>query len=175
MASVNLGSIAQKCDAYFASSEGQRALGEGAASSAEAAAKAVEYANAAADALIHYIDMSASTSIPPGVASLVEGAFSKGGATVTGVQNNKLVCEITVSSEDLARPSLYPGGGGVYDLIGLYDAGVDHQMKRVFGTWHGARVGSRTIIPPTNFIEFAIQIALANKLALHIIDCYRTD
>lgn len=60
--------------------------------------------------------------------------------------------------QDLSRQSLNPSGEDLRDLAELYNTGVDHTMRQIFGQWHGERVGSRTVIPDTHFME----IALAN-------------
>lgn len=54
---------------------------------------------------------------------------------------------------DMSRESLV--AGGIDDIVALFNNGVDHEMKRVYGMWHGKYAGSRTRIPPTHFIERA--------------------
>lgn len=56
------------------------------------------------------------------------------------------------------RPSLAPDKYpyGAYNIIGLYNDGVDHTMRPVHGMWHGQMVSSRTNIPAANFINEAV-------------------
>ena len=64
---------------------------------------------------------------------------------------------------DLSRPSLNPNSEDLRDLAELYNTGVNHEMKQIFGMWHGKRIGSRTVIPGTHFME----IALANFMSAY--------
>lgn len=57
---------------------------------------------------------------------------------------------------DLSRLSLNPSGEDLRDLAELYNTGVDHTMRQIFGMWHGQKVGSRTVIPGTHFMEIAL-------------------
>lgn len=60
---------------------------------------------------------------------------------------------------ELQRPSLEPTrfGDGINNIVLLYDQGVGHTMNRVYGKWHGKKVGSRTVIPKAHYIESAIE------------------
>lgn len=57
---------------------------------------------------------------------------------------------------DLSRLSLNPSGEDLRDLAELYNTGVDHTMRQIFGMWNGQKVGSRTVIPGTHFMEIAL-------------------
>lgn len=60
------------------------------------------------------------------------------------------------SKGTLERPSLDPSSfDPVSNIVLLLNNGVDHIMKPVHGTWHGADYYSKTHIPPTHFIEQA--------------------
>lgn len=63
---------------------------------------------------------------------------------------------ITVYWEEgsLSRDSLNPDDM-LYDLGELYDVGVDHEMYRIWGKWHGKRIGSKTTIKGTGFLDKA--------------------
>ena len=54
----------------------------------------------------------------------------------------------------LSRYSLNPKDILV-DLGELYDVGVDHEMKRIWGNWHGKHIGNKTTIKGTNFMQEA--------------------
>lgn len=59
---------------------------------------------------------------------------------------------------DLSRPSLDPDEyGGLDDIIALFNSGYNHNpIGRVFGEWHGERVGNRTVRIGTHFVNAAI-------------------
>lgn len=58
---------------------------------------------------------------------------------------------------DLFRFSLDPDRyGGIDNLAALYNYGVGHTMRQVFGYWHGELTGSRTVIPGAHFMEAAV-------------------
>lgn len=72
--------------------------------------------------------------------------------------------EITVYfSGDLFRPSLHEGG--IDDIVLLLNNGVSHEMKPVYGTWHGERIRSRTVISGAHFIEQAVSDFMGNYSA----------
>ena len=58
---------------------------------------------------------------------------------------------------NLSRPSLVPGKyGGISNLAALLNNGVDHEMNRVHGIWHGQETWSRTVIPGAHFVDDAV-------------------
>lgn len=69
--------------------------------------------------------------------------------------------EITVYfSGNPYRQSLHEGG--IDDIVLLLNNGVDHEMKPVYGTWHGERIRSRTVISGAHFIEQAVSDFMGN-------------
>lgn len=64
--------------------------------------------------------------------------------------------------DDMSRPSLDPRQGELYDLVSLLNYGVGHEMNRVYGEWHGKKIGSKTTIIGAHFIEQAIEDFLGN-------------
>ncbi len=69
--------------------------------------------------------------------------------------------EITVYfSGDLYRPSLHEGG--IDDIVLLLNNGVDHEMKPVYGIWHGERIRSKTVFSGAHFIEQAVSDFMGN-------------
>ena len=65
---------------------------------------------------------------------------------------------------DLSRESLGPQKypEGIDNLAELLNDGVDHTMKRVWGTWHGEHYGSRTVIPGAHFMEEAVNTFMSS-------------
>lgn len=99
----------------------------------------------------------ASSGVSAGVAAALTGSIehtspveSDGGYT------------IKVYFANAGRPSLVPSRyGGIDSLDELYNNGVDHIMNQVFGFWHEAYVGSRTVITGAHFLEAARERFLA--------------
>lgn len=65
---------------------------------------------------------------------------------------------------DLSRESLSPQKypEGIDNLAELLNDGVEHTMKRVWGTWHGEHYGSRTVIPGAYFMEEAVKTFMSS-------------
>lgn len=73
--------------------------------------------------------------------------------------NDSLRYVITVGFfDDMSRPSLLPSKyDDIANLADLYNEGVDHWMKQVYGYWHGRHIGSTQRIEGKHFVEQAVQ------------------
>ncbi len=69
---------------------------------------------------------------------------------------------IVYEAADMSRPTMSKKDGPIKDIVELLNYGVDHQMKRVWGTWQGKHIGSRTVIPGAHFLEQAKNDFLGN-------------
>ena len=151
MSNINWGSIMKKANAFLHSKEGKAAIksrGKNTYDEAELVTEAAEMFIEVLRDSIHSSGMSAN------VASAID-ALSHDSAVIN---DGKAIGKINVYFDgDLSRPSLDVSRYGTLDdLAELFDTGVDHTMKRVWGTWHGNRVGSSTVIPGTHFMESAV-------------------
>lgn len=72
--------------------------------------------------------------------------------------------EITVGFDDsVSRESLDPFWYiEIKDLGALYNYGVDHEMKPVYGYWHNKKTKSRTEIPRYGYYEDAVSTFMSN-------------
>lgn len=78
-------------------------------------------------------------------------------------QINGNIYEVIVYEDaDMGRPTMSKKDEPIKDIVELLNYGVDHQMKRVWGTWHGNHIGSRTVIPGAHFLEQAKNDFLGN-------------
>lgn len=173
MATINMESILGKARNYMWSEEGVKRQGKAMVESGVAAAEARSYASEAGHVLRAFIEGSARSMLPAGVASVVAGAFyvTEPYDDPYNEKNTTAIAYVHVQSNPVSSPSLAPARyGGVEDLIGLYYHGVGHTMNRVWGDWHGDRVGSRVNIPYTPFIDDAVNQVWGYANGLHIID-----
>ena len=145
MASINMGSILAKAQAHMGSGAGQAKVNStvakvmlgtitlksgGKTHTPEEAAEKFSEAAAAISELSH------SPAVPAGA--------------------NVYTIEIFFTG-NLSRPSLVPGKyGGISNLAALLNNGVDHEMNRVHGIWHGQETWSRTVIPGAHFVDDAV-------------------
>ena len=73
------------------------------------------------------------------------------------LSNGTYQIQIGFTDSDLSRPSLQPSMyGSISNLAALYNNGVDHVMKPVYGEWNGTRVRSKTVIPGAHFMQRAV-------------------
>lgn len=64
---------------------------------------------------------------------------------------------------DLSRPSLNTEKyDGIDNIVLLFNNGVDHKMRPVYGKWHGRETWSRTVIPGTYFMQSAVRDFMSN-------------
>lgn len=123
--------------------------------------KIEERAATAAEDFRNILASNAYNLLPPNVARAVDPM----GGTYIGspfpIGGGRVAVEGMIFGG--TRPSLRPEVYGyVYDMAELYNYGVDHTMKKVYGMWHGIDgVGSKTEIPATHFIEAAAREFLA--------------
>ena len=112
----------------------------------------------AADMFIQVLKDTINSS---GLSAGVTGAISKGIVRSAPYKNGNCYSINVYWQEDLSRPSLLNDIDGNYDrlvnLAELYDTGVDHTMEQVWGTWHGKKVGSKTDIKGTHFMDEAVR------------------
>lgn len=47
-------------------------------------------------------------------------------------------------------------------MAALLNNGVDHEMNRVHGIWHGQETWSRTVIPGAHFVDDAVSSFMGN-------------
>ena len=108
-----------------------------------------------------FIQVLKDTINSAGLSSGVTSAISKGIVRSIPYKNGNGYSINVYWQEDLSRPSLLNDIDDNYDrlvnLAELYDTGVDHTMKRVWGTWHGKKVGSKTDIKGTHFMDEAVR------------------
>ena len=103
-----------------------------------------------------FIQVLTNTIYTHGLSSGVSEAIAKGIVCSSPFKNGNVYSINVYWQSDLSRPSLN-GVDELHDLAELYDTGVDHTMNRIWGTWHGKTVGSKTDIPGNHFMDEAVR------------------
>ena len=67
-----------------------------------------------------------------------------------------------IEDADMSRPTMSKKDDDIDDIALLLNDGVDHDMKRVYGKWHGKHTRSRIKIPKTEFMENAVLDFMGN-------------
>lgn len=171
MGSESLDAIFKELENYVKSSEFQKEIAKNAdqyGAVGEGLTVAQEAGKKFADVLKQTIETS------PLSAGVVEAISNIGVEPPKHIKENTY--QVTVYfKDDLSRMSLSPSRyNPINDLAELYNDGVSHRMKRVYGKWYSKtgyrawdgwgnqRVGSRTVIPGTHFMEQAINEFMQN-------------
>ena len=77
------------------------------------------------------------------------------------IGNCRYVVWVT-EDDDMSRPTMSKKDNNIDNIALLLNDGVDHTMNRVWGTWHGKHIGSRTTIPGAHFMEQAVSDFMGN-------------
>lgn len=159
MASINMGSILAKAQAHMGSGAGQAKVNSTVAKvmlgtiTLKSGGK-THTPEEAAEKFIEVLRNSISSSGISSEAAAAISELSHSSAVPAGA--NVYTIEIFFTG-NLSRPSLVPGKYGcISNLSALLNNGVDHEMNRVHGIWHGQETWSRTVIPGAHFVDDAV-------------------
>lgn len=158
---VNIGSIMDKVEAYSKTSAGQQAMksaityasSRGGVTRAGGKVRTDADMSAAAQSMIHELKSSASSCGLPDSVMYHFDSLTQSSPIVA--PNGAARIEINFG-DSLGRPSLVPSVyGHVHNIVALFNNGYNAANK-VYGEWHGARIGSLKDRVGLHFMESAV-------------------
>lgn len=165
MSSINMGSILAKAQAHMGSNAGQAKVNTTVEKVmlGRITLKSGGKTHTPEEAAEKFIEVLRNSIGSSGVSSDAAAAISElSHSSAVRVGANVYTIEVFFTG-DLSRPSLVPGKyGGINNLAALLNNGVDHEMNRVHGIWHGHETWSRTVIPGAHFVDDAVSSFMGN-------------
>ena len=164
MSAINMNSILNKARSYINSKSGQArinsTLKEAMIKGRTPSGKIVHTPEEAASKFIEVLRNSISSA---GLsAGAIEAISDISHGSAHKIKDNTYIIDVYFAG-DMSRPSLDEARyGSITDIADLFNNGVDHTMKPVYGFWHGKEIWSRTVIPGTHFIEQAVSDFMSN-------------
>ena len=109
----------------------------------------------------HVIAVASSYGLPESVINDIKSldVVKKSVKQSTNGVSVSFDADVTLSfTNSLSRPSLNPNNKkGAYNIVGIFNEGVDYDGPGVWGMWRGKRVHSLGYRPPLHFLEEAIR------------------